>query len=67
MKVRALVLIDMDIEGSFKEVAAEQVKLEDAITAFCKSNANVVGFTLDVKERRGTGLPDLSTMKLKNA
>ena len=67
MKVRALVLIDMDVEGSFKEVAAEQMKLEEAIDKFCKSNSSVVGFTLDIKERRGTGLPDLSTMKLKNA
>lgn len=67
MKVRALILVDMDVEGSFKEVAAEQVKLEQVLEAFCSTNESVIGFSLDIKERRGTGMPDLSQMKLKNA
>lgn len=67
MKVRALILVDMDIDGSFKEVAAEQVKLEEVLDKFRKDNSNIVGVSLDIKERRGTGMPDLTTMKLKNA
>lgn len=67
MKVRAIILVDMDIEGSFKEVAAEQEKLERYLHGFAESNACVVATTMDIKERRGSGLPDLSKMKLKTA
>jgi len=67
MKVRAIILVDMDIVGSFKEVAAEQEKLERWLHGFAESNACVVATTMDIKERRGSGLPDLSKMKLKTA
>tara|TARA_B100001059_G_C17735893_1_gene528834 strand:+ start:705 stop:908 length:204 start_codon:yes stop_codon:yes gene_type:complete len=65
MKVRAILLIDLDIDGSFKEVAEEQVRIEAILEDYKKSNPNCVGTTMDIKERRGVGLPDLSKLKLK--
>tara|TARA_S200000501_G_scaffold305537_2_gene293934 strand:- start:257 stop:457 length:201 start_codon:yes stop_codon:yes gene_type:complete len=65
MKVRAILVVDMDVEGGFKEVAAEQVKLEEWLVQLEKSTPTIVGSTLDVKERRGDTLPDLSKKKLK--
>lgn len=67
MKVRAIILVDLDVDGSFKEVASEQAKLEELINGFAKSNPCVVATTMDIKERRGIGLPDLTKMKLKVA
>jgi|AOAMet2_C43A7_35_1029302.scaffolds.fasta_scaffold52930_1 hypothetical protein len=65
MKVRAILLIDLDIDGSFKEVAEEQVRIEAILEDYKKSTPNCVGTTMDIKERRGVGLPDLSKLKLK--
>lgn len=68
MKVRAIILVDMDVDGGFKEVAAEQEKLEAIINGFADTNSSVVATTMDVKERRGAGPPpDLTKMKLKVA
>lgn len=67
MKVRAILLIDLDIEGSFKEVAEEQVRIEKVLDDYMKSTPDCVGTTMDIKERRGVGLPDLSKLKLKAA
>lgn len=67
MKVRAILLIDLDIEGSFKEVAEEQVRIEKVLDNYMSVTPNCVGTTMDIKERRGVGLPDLSKLKLKAA
>jgi hypothetical protein len=67
MKVRAIILVDLDIDGSYKEVAEEQVKLEQLLEKFKNENSAVVQYALDIKERRSTSIPDLKTMKLKSA
>jgi hypothetical protein len=67
MKVRAVVLVDLDVDGSYKEVAEEQVKLETVLEHYKNSNHAVVQYALDIKERRSISMPDLKNMKLKNA
>jgi hypothetical protein len=41
------------------------VRIEAILEDYKKSTPNCVGTTMDIKERRGVGLPDLSKLKLK--
>ena len=66
MKARAIVIIDYTIDGSFKEVAEEQKKLEEGVEAMLKGNKNVVYHAVDVRERRGDNPPDLKNMKFRS-
>lgn len=66
MKVRAIILVDLDVEGSFKEVAEEQVKIEDMLNKYKAETPACVATTMDIKERRGANVPDLSKLKLKS-
>jgi hypothetical protein len=66
MKARAIVIIDYTIDGSFKEVAEEQTKLEEGVAAMLKGNKNVVYHAIDVRERRGDNPPDLKNMKFRS-
>lgn len=67
MKCRAVAIIDYDIEGSFKEAAEEQQRLEDAIQNLVTNNKRVVFHQVDMKERRGDAPPDISKMKFRNS
>lgn len=64
MKVRAVVLIDYEIDG-FKDAAKEQEALEAAIENIVNNNNNVVHHQIDMKERRGNP-PDISKMKFRS-
>lgn len=66
MKARAIVIIDYTIDGSFKEVADEQNKLEEGIANLVKGNKNVVFHAVDMRERRGDNPPDLKQMKFRS-
>ena len=66
MKLRALVLIDLDIpDGGFMEAAAEQKALQDHIDVMVKNNSRIIYSTVDVRERRGDTQPDLKKMKFR--
>jgi len=65
-KLRAICLIDIDVD-SFREAGSEEAKIEKLLNDYMSSNKSVKEVTFDVRERRGTRVPDLSTMKLKNA
>jgi hypothetical protein len=66
MKSRAIVVIDYVIDGGFKEVAEEQVNLENAIAELVKERNEVVWHGVDMRERRGDGHPDLKSMKFRS-
>lgn len=65
MKARAIVIIDYTIDGSFKEAAEEQSKLELAIGEIVKDNKRVVFHQVDMKERRGDVPPDITKLKFR--
>lgn len=65
-KLRAICLIDIDV-ASFREAGDEEAKLEELLSNYKSSNSNVINTTFDVRERRGTNVPNLQQMKLKNA
>jgi len=66
MKARGIVVIDYEIEGGFKEAAAEQDKLEKAVAGIVSGNRNVVFHQVDMKERRGEKTMDISKMKFRH-
>lgn len=65
VKIRAVCLIDYEIEGSFKEAAEEQSRLEEAIKSIVENNPRVVHHQVDLKERRGSP-PDITKMKFRS-
>jgi phage gp29-like protein len=65
-KLRAICLIDIDVD-SFREAGEEEAKIETLLNGYMKSNDAVTEVTFDVRDRRGTQVPDLKQMKLKNA
>ena len=65
VKIRAVCLIDYEIEGSFKEAAEEQARLEEAIKGIVDNNPRVVHHQVDLKERRGSP-PDITKMKFRS-
>mgnify|MGYP006178738491 CR=1 FL=1 len=65
MKARALIVIDLDVEG-FIEAAGEQQKIQDAVDSLVKNNKRVVWHGVDMKERRGDSPPDLGKMKFRS-
>jgi hypothetical protein len=67
MKARAVICIDLEIQGGFKEAAKEQEKIELAIEALVKDNPNVTHHQVDVKERRGDKKVDITQMKFRNS
>ena len=60
-------LVDFDIDGGYRAVAKQEESLEALLNEYQKAHPNVVGTTLDIRERRGATMPNLATMKLKNA
>ena len=53
MKVRAIAIIDFDVE-SFAEAAVEDQRIKEVLAQYVASNKNVVWSGVDVKERRDT-------------
>jgi hypothetical protein len=66
MKLRALVLLDLDIpDGGFLEAAEQQKELQKCIDDIAKNN-EYIGYTaIDLRERRGDTQPDLKKMKFR--
>jgi len=67
MKARAVIIIDLSIQGGFKEAALEQEKIEQAVAAIVKDNPNVIYHQVDMKERRGDKKVDITQMKFRNS
>ena len=66
MKARGIAIIDLEIDGGFKEAAAEEVALEKLIADYVKDNSRVVHYQVELRERRGEpGSVDLSKMKFR--
>jgi hypothetical protein len=65
MKARGLILVDYEFEGGFKEAAAEEKRLEEAMNALVRGNNKVTYFQCTIKERRGDAKPDITTLKLR--
>ena len=66
MKVRAICLLDFDIDGGFREAAEEEAKLEKAIKGLVDGNKRVVHYQIEMRERRGNAAPDISKMKFRS-
>ena len=66
MKARGIAIIDMEIEGGFREAAAEEEALEKLIREYCEKNPRVITYQCELRERRGeAGSVDLSKMKFR--
>jgi len=66
MKARGLAIIDMEIEGGFREAAAEEEALERLIKEYCEGNPNILHFQTELRERRGeAGAMDIKKMKFR--
>lgn len=65
MKIRAVVVIDLDVED-FLEAAAEQRKLQDSIDTLVEDNKLVLWHGIDVKERRGKPGIDFRKFKFRS-
>ena len=65
MKARAIIVIDLEVEG-FMEAAEEQQKIQDAVDSLVKNNKRVVWHGVDVKERRGGTPVGMNKMKFRS-
>ena len=65
MKARAIIVIDLDVEG-FMEAADEQKNIEAAVEGLVKGNKRVVWHGVDMKERRGDTPVDMGKMKFRS-
>lgn len=65
MKIRALVVIDLDVED-FREAGAEQKKLQDSIDTLVEDNKLVLWHGVDVRERRGKLGVDFKKYKFRS-
>lgn len=66
MKARGIAVIDLVIEGGFREAAKEEEALEQLIKEYVKTNKRVKHYQVELRERRGeAGTVDLSKMKFR--
>lgn len=65
MKIRAVVVIDLDVED-FREAGAEQEKLQHSIDTLVEDNKLVLWYGVDVKERRGKPGVDFKKYKFRS-
>ena len=64
MKARGIAIIDLEIEGGFREAAKEEEAIEQLIREYVKTNKRVVHYQVELRERRGEpGAVDLAKMK----
>lgn len=64
MQLRAIMLVDLDLEN-FSEAAAMEQKLTSVLKELEKANKCVSYTALDMKERRGQSKPDLKNMAFR--
>jgi hypothetical protein len=66
MKARGIAIIDLEIEGGFREAAKEEEAIEQLIREYVKTNKRVVHYQVELRERRGEpGAVDLAKMKFR--
>lgn len=66
MKTRGIALIDMEIEGGFREIAIEEEALEQLIKKYVEKNPRILHYQVEMRERRGEpGAVNLSKMKFR--
>jgi plasmid stabilization system protein ParE len=67
MKARAIVLIDYTFPNGIVEAAEEQKRLTDGIKSLLANNPRVATYQVDLRERRGSGAPDIKKLKLRTS
>ena len=66
MKARGIAVIDLVIEGGFREAAKEEEALEQLIKEYVKTNKRALHYQVELRERRGEpGAVDLAKMKFR--
>jgi len=65
MKIRAISIVDLEIEGGFRDAADVEDSLKKAIKQFCDGQKGVVSSQTEVRDRRGDKPPVLSQMKFR--
>lgn len=64
MKVRAIILVDYVVNG-FEEAAKEHAKIKNTMGDLLDENKSVETWQSDMRERRGTGMPDIAKIKVR--
>ena len=64
MQLRAIMLVDLDLEN-FTEAAAMEQELNAVLEKLKKANTCVFYTALDMKERRGNSKPDIKNMAFR--
>ena len=64
-KKRATILIDYNVDGGFQELKKKYDTLHEKLELFCKSDSEIVHFSMDMKERRGDKKPDVKEFKFR--
>ena len=64
-KIRGIIVVDMDIDGGFKDCAKAEESLENVIKDFVRGNKDVIHWQVQCRERRGDIPPDISKMKFR--
>ena len=59
-------LVDLELKD-YISVAEKQVELTKMLEAMKEHDSAVVDIAIDIKERRGNSMPDLTNMKLRGA
>jgi len=67
LKARGIAILDLEIEGGFREAGIEEDALEKLIKDYCANNKRVVHYQVELRERRGpAGAVNLSKMKFRS-
>jgi hypothetical protein len=64
MQLRAIMLVDLDVEN-FQEAAKAEARLQESLDELQANHKYVTYTALDVKERRGASKPDIKNMKFR--
>tara|TARA_R110001592_G_scaffold361117_2_gene671003 strand:- start:718 stop:921 length:204 start_codon:yes stop_codon:yes gene_type:complete len=65
MKSRGICIIDVNIDGGYKEAAEFETKLEEVIKSLIKDDPRVIHYQVELRERRGDKAVDLGRMKFR--
>lgn len=64
MKVRAIILVDYIVD-SYEDAAKEHKKIKDTMKDLLENNKCVQEWQSDLRERRGSGMPDIHKIKVR--
>ena len=65
-KIRAIAILDIDIEGGYREAADVEDNLKALIEEYTSKMKNIIHFQVEVRDRRGSSKVDLSKMKFRS-